>query len=182
MCVTKTAKATRFLVLMASFLTLFASPSQSAESSKHKVLVAALSVPMETLCMDTKSKDIDDAAIAFTNQSEKDIRLKMGGGQNVTVLGLFGTRTLRPLLSSWMSMSDQSTKGAASDSILRPGETINYQVHFRLAPEVLGQPGFYKVQVSYDATSREALHAETLTDLSGRTNWVILQVHECDNQ
>jgi len=162
---------------MSSFLTLPA----SAETPKDPSLSAILSVPTETLCMATENRDIA-ATISVTNRSEKNMLLKMSGGRNVTVLGLFGTRTLRPLLSSWMGMSDQAANGTSPDPVLRPGETINYQFHFKLSSEVLAEPGFYKVQVSYDAASLGAAHPAPSSDLSGKTNWVILQVHECRNQ
>ena len=173
----KAPKPTFLLVLMSSFLSLLA----SAETPKDRSLTAILSVPTETLCIGTESRDVS-ATISFTNRSEKNVLLKMSGGRNVTVLGLFGTRTLKPLLSSSMSMSDQGTNGTSSDPVLRPGENINYELRFKLSSEVLTEPGFYKVQVSYDAASLEASHPSPSSDLSGKTNWVILQVHECGDR
>jgi hypothetical protein len=175
------AKPSLFLVVMVICGALFANPMGGAQSSNNQELVAALSLPTETLCMNATNHDID-AAIAFTNRSGKDIFLQTSGGRSLTVLGLFGTRTLKPLLSSWMSMSDQTAKGSSPDTVLHPGETINYPFHLRLSAEVLSEPGFYKVQASYDAVSHESSGAGNPVDLSGRTNWVILQVRECSNQ
>jgi hypothetical protein len=177
---TKT-KSSLFFVLLVNFVALLTNPMGGAQSSNSQELIAALSLPTETLCMGATSRDID-AAIAFTNRSGTDILLQTSGGRSLTVLGLFGTHTLKPLLSSWMSMSDQAAKGTSPDSVLHPGETINYPFHLRLSAELLAEPGFYKVQASYDALSSKSSSTGNPIDLSGRTNWVILQVRECSNQ
>lgn len=147
-------------------------------NSTAEPLLSVLSLPNETVCTGTKTREIS-ATISFTNRSRKDILLKMAEGRNVTVLGLFGTRTLKPLLSSWMSMSDQGAKPTA-ESVLHPGETTWRRVRFRLAPDLLSQPGFYKVQFSYVAVVRAA-KPTSATPFDAKTNWVIFQVRACEN-
>ena len=175
-------KQTNFinLAMLALFLTtrpvaLLAGSVQSGESGKDQSLIAALSVREEMQCVDTKYRDIE-ANVALTNTSPTDIVIKRGLGQNVTVLGLFGTRTLGPLLSSWMSASDQGPGSAATEVTVHPGETFAYRLQLRLNAEVLSQPGFYKIQVNYSAF-RQALAGTK--SIGGETNGAIIQVREC---
>jgi hypothetical protein len=145
-----------------------------AEASKEP-LVAALSFPSEIVCSAASAQEIV-ANIAFTNQSAGNILLKTAAGRNVTIHGLFRTRTLKPLLSSWMSMSDRGAGYTSSDIVLHPSETRNYQARFKLPPELLSEPGFYKVQVSYSILDDGAQPA----GVEGTTNWAIFQVRNCD--
>jgi len=170
--------ATLTLVLATCHVTPVSGSSQGSESGKDQALVAALSVREEAQCVDTEYKDIE-ASLAFTNVSAADIVIRRGDGQIVTVLGLFGTRTLRPLISSWMSMSDQGSK---SDVTIHRGETFAYQFRLRLDAGVLSQPGFYKVQVNYSAftQARPGTESNTARDIGGWTNWLIVQLRECD--
>jgi hypothetical protein len=161
---------TSALLLAACTAALMAGSARN-ESGKDQPLIAALSVREETQCVDTKSREIE-ANLAFTNTSATDIILQRGLGQKVTVLGLFGTKTLSPLLRSWSSASDAGPRSTATEITIRPGNTFAYSVHLRLDAEVLKQPGFYKVQLSYDVTKPDST--------IGRTNWAIIQVRECD--
>lgn len=161
-------------VLLGSFL-LGAAANLVCEEASKKTLVAALSLPYETVCSATSAQDVV-ANIAFTNQSAGGILLRTAAGRNLTIHGLFGTRTLKPLLSSWTSMSDQGAGVTSFDTVLRPGETRNYQLRFMLTRELLAEPGFYKVQVSYSAVGNGAQPES----LDGQTNWVIFQVRNCD--
>ena len=170
----KAAKLVLLLVLCFSTL-----PVQG-EVMRDRPLIAELSVSTETFCSGAETRN-PAATISFTNRSERNILLKMSGGQNVTEMGIFSTRTLRPLLFSWMSMSDQVANGSSADLVLRPGETINYELRFKLTREVLTEPGFYKLQVSYNAASLAATRTP-LDDLSGKTNWVIVQVDKCGDR
>ena len=146
-------------------------PQGSESGSKDQRLIAALSVREETQCAGTKSREVE-GNLAVTNTSASDIVLRRGLGQNVTVLGLFGTKTLSPLLQSWSSQADAGPRSPATEVTIPPGNTFAYSVHLRLDAEVLKQPGFYKVQVSYDLTKPD--------NIIGRTNWAIFQVRECD--
>jgi len=142
--------------------------------TSREPLVAALSLPHETVCSAASAQEAV-ANVAFTNQSVVGILLKTAAWRNLTIEGLFGTRTLKPLLSSWMSMSDQGAGGTPSDTALHPGETRNYQLRFKLPQELLSEPGFYKVQVSYSAVDEGA--ASVARD--GQTNWAIFEVRGC---
>ena len=159
------------LLLAACSVPLLAGKPQGGESgNKDQPLIAALSIREETQCVDIKSRAIE-ANLAFTNTSASDIVLRRGLGQNVIVLGLFGTKTLSPLLRSWSSASDAGQRSTATEVTIHPGNTFAHSVHLRLDAEVLKQPGFYKVQVSYDVAKPDGI---------GRTNWAIFQVRDCD--
>jgi len=160
------------LLLAGCFVLLLAGKSQRSESgSKDQPFIAALSIREETQCVDNKSRNIE-VNLAFTNTSASDVVLRQGLGQSVTVLGLFGTKTLSPLLQSWSSAADAGPGATATEVTIHPGSTFAYLVHLRLNAEVLKQPGFYKVQVRYDLAKPDSI--------MGRTNWVIFQVRECD--
>jgi hypothetical protein len=173
----KAAKRIFCVLLSSCALVLLA----SAATQKDYPAAAALSIPIETVCVGSQGKPME-ATIAFTNRSQKNILVKTSGGRTVTVLGLFGTRKRQPLLSSWMSMSDQGGGGKSADSFLKPGETTNYQFEFELPANLLAEPGFYKVQVSYDVSSQTTDPAAESIDFVGRTNWAIFQVSECPHQ
>ncbi len=153
-----------------SMLSLACKPQATEDSTKGQSLIAALSLPQETQCLDNKSRTID-ANLSFTNRYASDVVLRQGLGQSVTVLGLFGTKTLSPLLQSWSSAADAGPLATATDITIHPGSTSAYVVHVKLDAELLKQPGFYKVQVSYDLAKPDRL--------IGRTNWAIFQVREC---
>jgi hypothetical protein len=148
--------------------------SSSRQSAEEEKLIAALSVPEETQCVDTKAREIA-TNLAFTNNSATDIILRRGLGQNMTVLGLFGTKTLSPLLRSWSSEYDAGPRSQTTEVTIHPGTTIAYSMPLKLDADVLKQPGFYKIQVSYDAKT-----ATQPNGLIGRSNWVIIQVRECE--
>lgn len=164
-------KLTMSALLAVCSVPLLAATPQGESGGKEQTLIAALSVREETQCVDTKSRTIE-ANLALTNTSASDIVLRRGLGQSVTVLGLFGTKTLSPLLRSWSSAADAGPGATAMEVTIHPGNTFAYSVRLKLDAEVLKQPGFYKVQVSYDLAKPDST--------IGRTNWAIFQVRECD--
>lgn len=159
-------------------LTLPAGAMQGDQSSKDQGIVAALSLREATQCMDTKSRDID-VNVALTNTSPMDVVVRRGAGQNVSVLGLFGTKTLSPLLQSWSSAADAGPGSTATEVTVHPGNTFAYSVHLRLDADVLKQPGFYEVRVSYDALRPTGTDGSR--NIGGLTNEAIFQVRECGN-
>jgi hypothetical protein len=170
-------KRTMLILLLAMCpATLLAGTVQGSQTDKDQGIIAALSVREETQCMDTKPRDIE-VNIALTNASQMDIVIRRGVGQNVSISGLFGTRTLSPLLSAWMRSSDPGPQSAATEVIVHPGNTFAYPLTIRLDPEILKQPGFYKVQVGYDAIRPPGTDGPR--DLGGETNGAIFQVREC---
>jgi hypothetical protein len=157
-------------------LTLSVDAQQGDQSSKDKGIVAALSLREATQCADTKTRDIE-VNVAVTNTSASDIVLRRGLWQNVSVLGLFGTKTLSPLLQSWSSAADAGPGSTATEVTIHPGNTFAYPVHLRLDADVLKQPGFYEVRVSYDALRPTG--TERPRNIGGLTNEAIFQVREC---
>jgi hypothetical protein len=165
----------RLFVTLASILL---SGTTLAESSNQKPLVALLVMPSEVQCVATDQGDIV-ATMSVTNRSERTVLLRVSGGRNVTIQGIFGTRTLKPIISSWMSTADQSEEGQASHIKLHRGETLNREIALKLPAEVLAQPGFYKIQVSFEFVNHGPSSKASPVDGHGRTNWGIFQIREC---
>src|SRR5215469_2938339 len=108
------------LLAVCSVLLLAGKPQSGESGSKAQPLIAALSLREATQCVDTKSRAIE-ANLAITNTSASDIVLRQGLGQNVTILGLFGTKKLSPLLQSWSSASDAGAGSTATEVTIHPG-------------------------------------------------------------
>jgi hypothetical protein len=152
----------------------------SNQSGKRQPIIAVLSFPEAAQCVGTKTRSIE-ATVTLTNTSATDISLRRGMGQNISIIGLFGTRTLRPLLSSWMSSSD-APLAVPTEVTIHPGATFSYSLRINLDAELLKEPGFYRIEVDYSAfqKTQTAAGENVVTDISADTRGAILEVRECD--
>ena len=166
------------LAVLGILITSSSFPALATESQERGRLIALLSLPLETVCAGTQNQPMD-AAITFTNQSEQDVEVAMEKGIGVTVMGLFGTRTLRPLLWGGGSNSEWAPRTVSAHFLMHPKETILYRLQLRLDENVFSEPGFYKVQVGFDASGHATSPGRVVTDFGGITNWVVFESREC---
>jgi hypothetical protein len=177
----RTKSVVGLIAIIVSFFAYSAGQSQGAGRPHNAAILASLALPESRFCIDTKERYIE-SNIAFTNLSDADIEVALGKGANVTVEGVFGTRTLKPLLWGGENISESAPKSVLSHTLLHPRETVTFPLRLRLDEKVFSEPGFYKVKVDFDAVGHETHTSGATVDYSGTTNWAIFEIHECTSQ